>query len=75
MEMVPVMNHLQMLRRAVSLCDGPLFVRTLHMINSLLRMLKYPLLLLDAFALPQPNALRAAVAGWGTTGLPSADAL
>ncbi len=38
-------------------------------------MLKYPLLPSDAFAPPQPSALRAAVAGWRATGLPSAVAL
>jgi len=64
-----------MLRRAVALCDGPLFVRTLHTINKLLRCLKYPPLPSDTFAPPQPNALRAAVAGWSATGLPCAVAL
>jgi H3 lysine-79-specific histone-lysine N-methyltransferase len=75
MEMTPATNHLRMLRRAVSLCDGPLFVRTLKTINSLLRMLKYRPLPLDAFALAQPNALRAAVADWRETELPSVVAL
>jgi H3 lysine-79-specific histone-lysine N-methyltransferase len=64
-----------MLRRAVALCDGPLFVRTLDIINSLLRILKYPPLPSDAFAPPQPNALRTAVADWSATGLPRAIAL
>jgi [histone H3]-lysine79 N-trimethyltransferase len=64
-----------MLRRAVALCDGPLFVRTLDTINSLLRTLKYPPLPSDAFAPPQPNAFRAAVADWSATGLPRAIAL
>jgi [histone H3]-lysine79 N-trimethyltransferase len=64
-----------MLRRAVALCDGPLFVQTLDTINSLLRTLKYPPLPSDTFAPPQPNALRAAVADWSATGLPRAIAL
>jgi H3 lysine-79-specific histone-lysine N-methyltransferase len=68
-------NHLQTLRRAVTLCDGPLFMRTLDTINKLLRTLKYPPLPSDTFAPPQPNALRAAVAGWSATGLPPAVAL
>lgn len=68
-------NHLQTLRRAVTLCDGPLFMRTLDTINKLLRMLKYPPLPSDTFAPPQPNALRAAVTDWSATGLPSAVAL
>ncbi|KAH9172908.1 S-adenosyl-L-methionine-dependent methyltransferase [Lactarius sanguifluus] len=71
----PATNHLRMLRRAVALCDGPLFIRTLDSINALLRMLKYPPLPSDAFAPPQPNALRAAVAGWSATGLPRPVAL
>jgi len=64
-----------MLRRAVALCDGPLFMQTLDTINSLLRTLKYPPLPSDTFAPPQPNALRAAVADWSATGLPRAIAL
>jgi H3 lysine-79-specific histone-lysine N-methyltransferase len=72
---MPATNHLRMLRRAVALCDGPLFMRTLHSINALLRILKYPPLPSDAFAPPQPNALRSAVAGWNATGLPRAVAL
>ena len=75
LEMTPATNHLRTLRRAVTLCDGPLFMRTLDTINSLLRQLKYPPLPSDAFAPPQPNAFRAAVAGWSTTGLPRAVAL
>lgn len=63
-----------MLRRAVALCNGPLFVRTLNTINSLLRILKYPPLPSDAFAAPQPK-LRTAVADWSATGLPRAIAL
>jgi hypothetical protein len=35
-EPTPATNHLRMLRRAVSLCDGPLFLRTLDTINHLL---------------------------------------
>jgi H3 lysine-79-specific histone-lysine N-methyltransferase len=38
-------------------------------------MLKYPPLPPDAFAPAQPNALRAAVAGWSATGLPRSVAL
>jgi [histone H3]-lysine79 N-trimethyltransferase len=38
-------------------------------------MLKYPPLPSDTFAPPQPNALRAAVAGWAATGLPRAIAM
>jgi H3 lysine-79-specific histone-lysine N-methyltransferase len=64
-----------MLRRAVTRCDGPLFLSTLDTINKLLRMLKYPPLPSDIFAPPQPNALRTAVAGWSATGLPRAVAL
>jgi H3 lysine-79-specific histone-lysine N-methyltransferase len=75
MEKTPATNHLRTLRRAVTLCDGPLFVQTLDTINTLLRMLKYPPLPSDAFAPPQPNALRAAVAGWSATGLPRSVAL
>jgi H3 lysine-79-specific histone-lysine N-methyltransferase len=74
-ENVPATNHLRTLRRAVTLCDGPLFLRTLDSINALLRTLKYPPLPPDAFTPPQPNALRAAVADWSSTGLPSAIAL
>ncbi|KAI0297535.1 S-adenosyl-L-methionine-dependent methyltransferase [Multifurca ochricompacta] len=74
-ENTPATNHLRMLRRAVAICDGPLFMRTLDTINALLRILKYPPLPSDTFAPPQPNALRAAVAGWNTTGLPRAVAL
>ncbi|KAH9171706.1 histone-lysine N-methyltransferase [Lactarius sanguifluus] len=74
-EDTPATNHLRMLRRAVALCDGPLFIRTLDSINALLRMLKYPPLPSDAFAPPQPNALRATVAGWSATGLPRPVAL
>ena len=48
---------------------------TLDTINKLLRKLKYPPLPSDTFAPPQPNALRAAVAGWSATGLPPAVAL
>jgi H3 lysine-79-specific histone-lysine N-methyltransferase len=75
MEATPPTDHLRMLRRAVALCDGPLFVQTLDTINSLLRTLKYPPLPSDTFAPPQPNALRAAVADWSSTGLPRAIAL
>lgn len=74
-EQTPATNHLRMLRRAVTLCDGPLFLRTLDTINTLLRRLKYPPLPSDTFAPPQPNALRAAVAGWSATGLPAAVAV
>jgi H3 lysine-79-specific histone-lysine N-methyltransferase len=72
---MPATNHLRTLRRAVARCDGPLFVQTLHFINSLLRTLKYPPLPSDVFAPPQPNVLRAAVADWSATGLPRAIAL
>jgi H3 lysine-79-specific histone-lysine N-methyltransferase len=68
-------NHLRMLRHAVTLCDGPLFMRTLDTINGLLRVLKYPPLPSHTFAPPQPNALRTAVAGWSATGLPRSIAL
>jgi len=74
-EPTPATNHLRVLRRAVALCDGPLFIRTLDTINKVLRMLKYPPLPSDTFAAPQPNAFRAAVAGWSATGLPRAVAL
>lgn len=74
-EATPATNHLRTLRRAVTLCDGPLFLRTLESINALLRKLKYPPLPPDAFTPPQPNALRAAVASWSATGLPRAVAL
>jgi [histone H3]-lysine79 N-trimethyltransferase len=74
-EKTPATNHLRMLRRAVTHCDGPLFMRTLDTINLLLRRLKYPPLPSDAFAPPQPNAFRAAAAGWSTTGLLRAVAL
>jgi H3 lysine-79-specific histone-lysine N-methyltransferase len=75
METTPATNHLRMLRRAVALCDGPLFAQTLDSINLLLRNLKYPPLPSDTFAPPQPNALRAAVSDWSATGLPRAIAL
>jgi H3 lysine-79-specific histone-lysine N-methyltransferase len=74
-EPTPATNHLGTLRRAVARCDGPLFLRTLDTINQLLRALKYPPLPSDTFAPPQPNALRTAVAGWSSSGLPRAVAL
>ena len=74
-EDTPATNHLRTLRRAVTLCDGPLFMRTLDSINALLRKLKYPPLPPDPFTPAQPNELRAAVAGWSATGLPRAVAL
>ena len=69
-ENTPPTNDLRMLGCAVLLCDGPLFIRTLDSIDTILRTLKYPPLSFNAFAPPQPNTLLAAMFGRNATGFP-----
>ena len=45
--------------------DGPLFLKAMNAINTLLRVLKYPPVPADPFDPPPPNHLREAVKGWG----------
>ncbi|KAF7986152.1 hypothetical protein HWV62_38526 [Athelia sp. TMB] len=60
----PKSNHLRQVQRAIHRQDGPLFMRTMNTINSLLRSLKYPPLPEDIFEDVACNGLTAAVASW-----------
>ena len=65
-------SHQRMLRRAAALCNGLIFMCNPDSTNACLRILKEPLLPLDAFEPPQPNALCATAVGWNPIGLPRA---
>lgn len=64
-------NYLRALQRSIHRQDGPLFLKTMTTINSLLRILKYPPLALDLdpFAPSAANALKETVRDW-QSGLP-----
>ncbi|THH17203.1 hypothetical protein EW146_g3567 [Bondarzewia mesenterica] len=64
-------DYLRLIRRAIHMRDGPLFLSTLAEINTLLRNLKYPPLPSDPFAPLIPNALKEAVRNWASSGLPT----
>ena len=59
------MDYLRLLQRAINLHDGPLFMKVMNAINTLLRFLKYPPVPADPFDPPPPNHFREAVKSWG----------
>ncbi|KAF8887704.1 S-adenosyl-L-methionine-dependent methyltransferase [Infundibulicybe gibba] len=64
---VPLLRAVQ---RAIHRQDGPLFLRAIAQINSILRSLKYPPLPPDLFAPVPPNPLMQVVEGWSEKGMP-----
>ncbi|KAK1231301.1 Nucleosomal histone H3-Lys79 methylase [Marasmius sp. AFHP31] len=66
----PQTNYLRTLQRAINRQDGPLFMKTVEQINTLLRSLKYPKLPDDPFAEPARNSLKAHIETWTDKGLP-----
>ncbi|KAF9261890.1 DOT1-domain-containing protein [Marasmius fiardii PR-910] len=66
----PRVNYLRAIQRAIHRQDGPLFVKSVEQINTLLRTLKYPKLPSDPFAPAPRNSLRDRVEMWTEKGLP-----
>jgi H3 lysine-79-specific histone-lysine N-methyltransferase len=64
------MNYLRVIQRAIHRRDGPLFRKTMDIINFLLRSLKYPALPSDLFIPGPPNILKEAVRSWSASGIP-----
>ncbi|KAF9073966.1 S-adenosyl-L-methionine-dependent methyltransferase [Rhodocollybia butyracea] len=62
----PRVNYCRAVQRAINTKDGPLLVRTLDVINTILRSFKYPKLPSDIFEPAPPNALKQAVETWGS---------
>lgn len=58
------MDYLKLFKRAVNRRDGPLLVKVMDAINTLLRFLKYPPIPADPFEAGSANALRTAVQSW-----------
>jgi H3 lysine-79-specific histone-lysine N-methyltransferase len=64
---IPVLRAVQ---RAIHRQDGPLFLRAIAQVNSLLRALKYPPIPKDLFSPAPENTLKQRVAVWRQTGMP-----
>lgn len=60
----PKVDYLRLLQRAINTHDGPLFLKVMNAINTLLRFLKYPPVPTDPFDSPHPNHFREAVKSW-----------
>lgn len=65
----PTVDYLRLLQRAVKNENGPLFIKVMDAINTLLALLKYPPVPLDPFQPSPTNELRDMVRSW--THIPS----
>ncbi|CCM01428.1 uncharacterized protein FIBRA_03479 [Fibroporia radiculosa] len=60
----PSVNYLRLLQRAINKKDGPLFLKVMAAINTLLRLLKHPPLPVDPFEPLSSNCLSEATRSW-----------
>ncbi|KAH7881463.1 S-adenosyl-L-methionine-dependent methyltransferase [Lentinula edodes] len=68
----PRVNYCRAVQRAINTKDGPLFIKTIKKINSLLSSFKYPTPPSDPFEPVPKNSLKERVATWSNNGgLPS----
>ncbi|KAF8824042.1 hypothetical protein HHX47_DHR9000438 [Lentinula edodes] len=68
----PRVNYCRAVQRAINTKDGPLFIKTIKKINSLLSSFKYPTPPSDPFEPVPKNSLKERVATWSNSGgLPS----
>jgi [histone H3]-lysine79 N-trimethyltransferase len=63
-------DYLNLLQRAIRKRNGPLFLKVLDAINTLLRALKYPSVPSDVFDSPQPNSFHEAAKAFPESKIP-----
>ncbi|KAJ4485366.1 DOT1-domain-containing protein [Lentinula aciculospora] len=64
----PRVNYCRAIQRAINTKDGPLFLKTMKKINSVLRSFKYPTPPSDLFDPVPRNSLKEQVEAWSTNG-------